>query len=214
MILYRTAAGYGEAEQLIEKSRFIAHVMPVLDRHEAENFISEIKSKHKDATHNVPAVVIGDKFQLQWTSDDGEPQGTSGAPMIRMLVKEEITNVVIVVTRYFGGIKLGTGGLMRAYTSTARLGLKKAGICDVCEIVQIRLRTDYTYLNKLRNMEKEKLYNITDIEYGETVIMTIEAEPENFEKVRGFISNLTSGTSDILEKTETVRIMKADTGTK
>ena len=133
MKLYNTVRNEAEASQIIEKSKFTAHVRPVETREEAESFIAEIKNSYKDATHNVPAMVIGDKFQIQWASDDGEPQGTSGAPIVQMLVKEEITNVVIVVTRYFGGIKLGTGGLVRAYTSSAKLGLEAAGICSVQE---------------------------------------------------------------------------------
>ena len=133
MKLYSTVRGAASAEQIIEKSRFIAYVAPVSDREEAEAFITSIRKKHKDATHNVPAMVLGDKMQTQWASDDGEPQGTSGAPIVQMLVAQGITNVVVVVTRYFGGIKLGTGGLVRAYTSSAKLGLAAAGVCDVCE---------------------------------------------------------------------------------
>ena len=109
MKLYSTVTGPGEAEQIIEKSRFITHVMPVSSKEEADEFIASVKKEYKDATHNVPAMVIGDKMQIQWGSDDGEPQGTSGAPVVQMLVKEGITNVAVVVTRYFGGIKLGTG---------------------------------------------------------------------------------------------------------
>ena len=109
MRLYYTVAGPGTAEQTIERSRFITFVSPANSREEAEAFIRSISAEHKDATHNVPAMVIGDKMQIQWASDDGEPQGTSGAPMVKLLVSQGITNVVIVVTRYFGGIKLGTG---------------------------------------------------------------------------------------------------------
>ena len=101
MELYKTVRSQAEATNIIEKSRFIAHVKPVSSKEEADAFVAEIKGKYKDATHNVPVMVIGDKFQIQWASDDGEPQGTSGAPMVQMLVKEGITNVVIVVTRYF-----------------------------------------------------------------------------------------------------------------
>ena len=135
MILYRTVKKQAEAEQIIEKSRFIAHVCPVSSKEEADEFISRIKAEYKDATHNVPAMVIGDKSQIQWASDDGEPQGTSGAPIVQMLVKEGITDVVIVVTRYFGGIKLGTGGLVRAYTGSAKLGLEAAEVPFLSVIV-------------------------------------------------------------------------------
>ena len=109
MILYKTVMEEAEAEQTIEKSRFISHIKPVTSKEAAEEFIAEIRASYKTATHNVPAFVIGNKMQLQWASDDGEPQGTSGAPIVQMLVKEGITNVAVVVTRYFGCIKLGTG---------------------------------------------------------------------------------------------------------
>ena len=157
MELYKTVRSEAEATNIIEKSRFIAHVRPVSSKEEADAFVAEIKGKYKDATHNVPAMVIGDKFQIQWASDDGEPQGTSGAPMVQMLVKEGITNVAIVVTRYFGGIKLGTGGLVRAYTGSAKLGLEAAGICSVREVCSLAIKADYTYLSKLQNMASDAL---------------------------------------------------------
>ena len=100
MELYKTVKKEAEAEQIIEKSRFITHIKPVETRQEADEFIASIRKKYKDATHNVPAMVLGDKFQIQWASDDGEPQGTSGAPIVQMLVKEGITNVVLVVDVY------------------------------------------------------------------------------------------------------------------
>ena len=99
MKLYNTVADEGCAEQIIEKSKFIAYVRPVSSKEEADAFIGEIKKKHRDATHNVPAMIIGDKMQIQWASDDGEPQGTSGAPIIKMLTAEGITNVAVVITR-------------------------------------------------------------------------------------------------------------------
>ena len=193
MILYRTVKKQAEAEQIIEKSRFIAHVCPVSDREEAEAFINDIKGKYKDATHNVPAMVIGDKSQIQWASDDGEPQGTSGAPIVQMLVKEGITDVVIVVTRYFGGIKLGTGGLVRAYTGSAKLGLEAAGICDVKEMVCMSVKMDYTFLGKIQNMEKEGAFSIENITYEECVTCDLVTEAENTEKLRALITGATAG---------------------
>jgi uncharacterized YigZ family protein len=146
MVNYKTVDKEAMAEQVIEKSRFIGYIKPVETREEAEDFIRKIKSMHKGATHNVPAYVIGDKAQIQWASDDGEPSGTSGAPMLHMLTGEGITNVVIVVTRYFGGIKLGTGGLVRAYTGTARLTLEAAGLCEVRELDELCLRQKIPFL--------------------------------------------------------------------
>ncbi len=157
MELYKTVRREAEATQIIEKSKFIAYVKPAESKEEADAFIASIRKKHRDATHNVPAMVIGDKFQIQWASDDGEPQGTSGAPIVQMLVNEGITNVAIVVTRYFGGIKLGTGGLVRAYTSSAKLGLDAAGVCSVGEVCSMYVKVDYTYLSKMQNMAAAEL---------------------------------------------------------
>lgn len=207
MKLYITVRNQGQAEQIIEKSRFIAYVSPAETKEEADEFIAAIKKKHKDATHNVPAMVIGDKFQIQWASDDGEPQGTSGAPIVQLLVSEGITNVVIVVTRYFGGIKLGTGGLVRAYTSSAKLGLEAAGICTVEEMCMLTYEIDYTYLSKLQNLASSGMFTIKDTEYTDTVMMTMCMPPEKREAVIESIVNLTAGKS-ILKKqhTEFVKI--------
>ena len=193
MKLYSTVRGQAQAEQVVEKSRFIAYVSPAETREEADAFIASIRKKHKDATHNVPAVVLGDKFQIQWASDDGEPQGTSGVPIVQFLVNEGITNVVIVVTRYFGGIKLGTGGLVRAYTSSAKLGIEAAGICHVEEMCALTYEIDYTYLSKLQNISSEGLFDITDIVYTHVVQVTLCLRPENLDEVTTMVKNLTAG---------------------
>lgn len=201
MIQYKTVAKQAEAEQIIEKSRFIAYVKPVETKEEADEFIASIKAQHKSATHNVPAFVIGDQFQLQWASDDGEPQGTSGAPMVQMLVKEGITNVVIVVTRYFGGIKLGTGGLVRAYTSSAKLGLEAAGVCEVKEMAVLQYRVDYSFLSKIQNMAQGGLFSIDELIYEANVTMKIVSEIEDAEEVKGLFTNLTSATAVLVSET-------------
>ena len=194
MKLYSTVRGQGQAEQIIEKSRFIAYVSPASTKEEAVDFIAAIRKKHKDATHNVPAMVLGDKFQVQWASDDGEPQGTSGAPMVQLIVNEGITNVVVVVTRYFGGIKLGTGGLVRAYTSSAKLGLEAAGICDVEEMCLLTYEVDYTYLAKLQNLSSsDDIFTISDIAYNDVVSVTLCTPPERQEEVMKAVTNLTGG---------------------
>lgn len=192
MRLYNTVEKEASAEQIIEKSRFIAYVRPVSSKEEADEFISEIKRKRRDATHNVPAMVIGDKMQIQWASDDGEPQGTSGAPIIKMLTGDEITNVAIVVTRYFGGIKLGTGGLARAYTSSAKLGLEAAGICSVENRLCITCEFDYTYLAKLQSLAGD-IFEIGKTRYTDKVEAGFLCMPENAEKVRSLLENVTSG---------------------
>lgn len=198
---------------MIEKSRFIAHVCPVESREEADRFLDGIRASYKDATHNVPAMVIGDKAQIQWASDDGEPQGTSGAPMVQMMVKEGLTNLIVVVTRYFGGIKLGTGGLVRAYTSSAKLGLEAAGICSVRELAECTIKTEYPYLAKIQNLASDHLdldeadrmgeenfsnFRIVDIQYTDKIEMMIQTLPGSFESVQKLLQNITSGKSDVL----------------
>lgn len=211
MELYKTVKKEAEAEQIIEKSRFITHIKPVETRQEADEFIASVRKKYKDATHNVPAMVLGDKFQIQWASDDGEPQGTSGAPIVQMLVKEGITNVVLVVTRYFGGIKLGTGGLVRAYTGSAKLGLEAAQISSVREIFSADVRIEYTFLARLQNMSKDMLeeggdgldFMIKDVQYSDKVVLTVWTLPEKKDDLLSMLSNITSGGAEIL-KEETI----------
>lgn len=219
MELYKTVRKQAEAVQVIDKSRFIAHVFPVESREEADAFLAEIREKYKDATHNVPAMVIGDKSQIQWASDDGEPQGTSGAPMVQMMVKEGLTNLIVVVTRYFGGIKLGTGGLVRAYTSSAKLGLEAAGVCSVREMAELTVKIDYPYLAKIQNMASKQLdleeadregeenlsnFRIANIQYTDKIEMKIQMFPGSLTNVELLFQNITSGKAEVISQT-TVR---------
>lgn len=219
MELYKTVRKQAEAVQVIDKSRFIAHVFPVESREEADAFLADIREKYKDATHNVPAMVIGDKSQIQWASDDGEPQGTSGAPMVQMMVKEGLTNLIVVVTRYFGGIKLGTGGLVRAYTSSAKLGLEAAGVCSVREMAELTVKIDYPYLAKIQNMASEQLdleeadregeenlsnFRIANIQYTDKIEMKIQTFPGSLTNVELLFQNITSGKAEVISQT-TVR---------
>lgn len=216
MELYKTVRKQAEAVQVIDKSRFIAHVFPVESREEADAFLAEIREKYKDATHNVPAMVIGDKSQIQWASDDGEPQGTSGAPMVQMMVKEGLTNLIVVVTRYFGGIKLGTGGLVRAYTSSAKLGLEAAGVCSVREMAELTVKIDYPYLAKIQNMALEQLdleeadregeenlsnFRIANIQYTDKIEMKIQTFPGSLTNVELLFQNITSGKAEVISQT-------------
>ena len=200
MKLYSTVAGAGEAEQIIEKSRFITHVMPVNSKEEADDFIAAIKKEYKDATHNVPAMVLGEKMQVQWGSDDGEPQGTSGAPIVQMLVREGITNVALVVTRYFGGIKLGTGGLVRAYTSSAKLGLEAAGIADVKEMSVITYKVDYSTFNRIQNFTFDEEVSILNEVYGSDVQFEMVTDPAFAEDVKEAVTGLSNGQAVIVSE--------------
>ena len=200
MFKYLTVLREAEVEQVIERSRFIAHVKPVDNREEAESFIAEIRARNKAASHNVPAMVIGDKFQTQWASDDGEPQGTAGAPIVQMLVKEGITNVAVVVTRYYGGINLGKGGLVRAYTGSAKLGVFGAGICRVNEMSAITINLDYSFLSKVQSLSKVERFEIRDVSYSDAVTMMIEAKPEDTSHVKSVLADISAGTCKVLSE--------------
>lgn len=189
MILYKTLAKEVHVEQVIERSRFIAHARSVSSREEADAFLAGIREQYKDATHNVPAMVIGDAMQIQWASDDGEPQGTSGAPMVQYLVKEGLTNVVLVVTRYFGGIKLGTGGLVRAYTGSAKQAVEAAGIREAREMVRMTVSFAYPYLALIEHLLDEKSHTCEDKRFEADVTMVIATDKEReaglLERLRG-----------------------------
>lgn len=200
MKLFDTVCGEGSAEQIIEKSRFIAYAAPAESREDAEAFINSIRKKHRDATHNVPAMVIGDQFQLQWGSDDGEPQGTSGAPIVQMMVNEGITNTVIVVTRYFGGIKLGTGGLVRAYTSSAKMGLQAAGICSVEEMVLRDYQVDYAAYNRIINHDFVLKTEISNLRFTDCVEFDIVFKSADAAAVHEQLNGLTNGKIKLIDE--------------
>lgn len=209
MKLYSTVFGQARAEQEIERSRFIATVKPVESREEAEDFFAAVRKEFKDATHNVPAMVIGDKMQIQWASDDGEPQGTSGAPIVQMLVKEGITNAALVVTRYFGGIKLGTGGLVRAYTSSARLALEAAGVCDVKEMSVIRFQTEYPVFSRIQSVSLPGGAAVSGEEYTDKVAFDVTCFPEYSEAVKKTVSEYSAGGAAVLsEYADFVRVKR------
>ncbi len=205
MLLYKTVAGRAQAEQEIEKSRFIAYIAPVSSKEEGDAFIAEIRAKHKDATHNVPAMVVGDKMQIQWASDDGEPQGTSGAPMVQLLTGMELTNVCIVVTRYFGGTKLGTGGLVRAYSSSARLAVEAAGIREVKEMTVADISIEYTRLAKLQNVARERGWLIEDEVYEDKVKMKLICASEEADTMMKMLAEITAGSCVVAGCSEEAR---------
>jgi len=160
-------------EEIVEKkSRFIAHVKPVDNEEDALSFINEVKSKYWDATHNVYAYVIGNN-NIQRYSDDGEPSGTAGIPVLEIIKKEDLQDVVVVVTRYFGGILFGAGGLVRTYGKSAKEGIHKAGIVvmRLCDIVNITV--NYTLLGKIQNEISNAGYIISSTVYEEDVTLSV-----------------------------------------
>lgn len=198
MALYRTLIEEGVYEEVIDKSRFIGHAKPVESREAAEAYIAELRKEYKDATHNVPAMVLGDQMQIQWASEDGEPQGTAGTPILHMLVMEGLSNLVVVITRYFGGIKLGTGGLVRAYTGIAKKTIEAAGIGEVMPMVNLTIIFQYSVLDKLKHLsyslkseEDSFHFKLENLVYGEQIEGTLVYKEEFEEKIISSLANLT-----------------------
>lgn len=189
---YRTILEYGEIENIIEKSRFIGYAKPIQNEEEALAFIEMIRTKHKNATHNVPVYIIGENNEIQRYSEDGEPAGTAGTPILDMLKREEIKNTVIVVTRYFGGIKLGTGGLVRAYTSTAKLALQEAKVIDKVLYHVIRIRIDYSLLGKVQNVLLNGSYEIKDTVFDDGVSLFVYGRIDESDQLIKQIIDLTN----------------------
>lgn len=187
----------GEGEIIEKKSRFIATVRPVTSEEEAVSFINEMKKKYWDAKHNCSAFVIGDYMEISRCSDDGEPAQTAGRPMLDVLLKEEIHNVAVVVTRYFGGTLLGTGGLVRAYQKATQEGLAASVIIDKLPGRKLTIGTDYTGLGKIQYLiGKENLTTIDTVytDQVEIIVMVPSELQAGFEKE---IIEATSGNARI-----------------
>ncbi len=165
---YLTLKNYAFDEFTEKRSRFIGYAMPVTTAAQATDFINEIKSKHWDATHNVYAYVLRDG-QTRRYSDDGEPQGTAGVPVLDVLLKENITDCVVVATRYFGGVMLGAGGLVRAYSHTSKIAVEAAGIIKMSECSVMSIECDYNFYGRLTSFIPEFSGIITDTVFGENV---------------------------------------------
>lgn len=194
---YFTVKGYGEHEIVIQRSRFIAYIERVTTEDAAQAFIEKIKKKHRDASHNCSAYLIGETNQIQKANDDGEPTGTAGVPILEVLKKRDLKDTVVVVTRYFGGIKLGAGGLIRAYGSATSEGLNATGIVER-KLMQIFLTTiDYTWLGKLENELRSSGYLIKEINYLEQVVIQIYATSGQEDAFITWINNLTNGQVEI-----------------
>ncbi|WMI81985.1 YigZ family protein [Anaerotignum sp. MB30-C6] len=182
---YKTTLCEGEAEVIEKKSRFIATVRPVKSEDEARLFIDEMKKKYWNATHNVFAYQIGERNELQRFSDDGEPQGTAGLPVLNVLKGEDIRNTAIVVTRYFGGTLLGTGGLVRAYGKAAKEGVLAAGIAELTLFARYEVVAEYTDSGKVQYEILQDEHILFDTEYSDKVTYTVlvkSEETEVFEK--------------------------------
>ena len=159
---FRTIKEDGQVQEEIKKSRFICHAKRVYSEEEARAFITAIKKEHYKATHNCSAFIIGERSEIKRTSDDGEPSGTAGVPMLGVLENHNLTNVCVVVTRYFGGIKLGAGGLIRAYAGSVALAVKEIGIIEIKEQAGIQIHMTYAQYQEYGNFLKE--HNLMELE--------------------------------------------------
>lgn len=194
---YYTVKGYGEHEIVIEKSRFICYVNRAETEEEAIAFIQRIKKKHWDATHNCSAYLIGEHDQIQKANDDGEPSGTAGVPMLEVLKKKGLKDTVAVVTRYFGGIKLGAGGLVRAYSRAVSEGLNAAGIVERRLMRVMQVTIDYSWLGKVENELRSSVYTIKNIQYADRVTFDVLVPEDSQSSFGEWMTELTNGRADI-----------------
>lgn len=190
---YLTVSGCGEAEIEIQKSRFIAYVKRVETEEAAGAFIAEIKKKNWNATHNCSAYVVGENDQWQKADDDGEPSGTAGKPILEIIKKNQLKDTVIVVTRYFGGIKLGAGGLIRAYGKSASSGIKAVGVTQRQQHTHIGVEIDYNFLGLLENQLRNQGYSIEDKEFTDKITLSVLAKIGEEEILEQKVMDWTAG---------------------
>ena len=178
---YRTIRQDGQAQEEIKKSRFICHAKRVYSEEEARDFIAAIKKEHYKATHNCSAFIVGEKSEIKRTSDDGEPSDTAGVPMLGVMENHQLTNVCFVVTRYFGGIKLGAGGLIRAYAGSVALAIKEIGLIEIKEQAGLRLKMSYSQYQNFDNFLKAEDLIEFDTEFTDLVATTIYIDKQEKE---------------------------------
>ncbi len=194
---YYTVNHQGSEELTIQKSRFIGHVKRCETEDEAQTFIESMKKQYKDATHNCSAYMIGEHDLIQKANDDGEPSGTAGVPMLEVLKKMGLKDTAVVVTRYFGGTKLGAGGLIRAYSSTTSEAIKTTGVVKRELMQTMKVSIDYTLLGKVENEIRNSTYHLDEIHYLEKVEMDVKVETNQTGAFETWITNLTSGQAQI-----------------
>lgn len=196
---YRTVRRAGEKEIVIKKSRFIGHIKPVQHEDEAIAFIDEIKKCHYNATHNCSAFMIGERDEIQKQSDDGEPSGTAGKPILEVIRNQGLKNVAIVVTRYFGGIMLGAGGLIRAYTDGAVAAIEAGEAITRVLHREVFVELEYTWLGKVENELRSRGVRTGDTAFADKVILLclpLDAEAEAF---NNWMIDLTQGQAVLME---------------
>ena len=196
----RTIKEDGQVQEEIKKSRFICHAKRVNSEEEARAFITAIKKEHYKATHNCSAFIIGERSEIKRTSDDGEPSGTAGVPMLGVLENHNLTNVCVVVSRYFGGIKLGAGGLIRAYAGSVALAVKEIGIVEIKEQAGIQIQMSYAQYQEYGNFLKE--YNLMELEtnFTDQVETIIFVDKEDKEAIKASLIEFFNGKVTLIDQ--------------
>ena len=189
---YRTVACEASAEFIEKKSRFIGYIKPVKEEEEATSFINDIKSRHYDATHNVYAYILRNNNYKRY-SDDGEPQGTAGLPVLDVLQKEGLSDVAVVVTRYFGGTLLGAGGLVRAYTKGAKIAVDAAGIVVMKKAHILRVSIPYTLLSSLQKEITSRGGKILEADYTDSVSIKFSLPLNEINRMNMVITEMSGG---------------------
>lgn len=197
---YLTIKDRAEASFIEKHSEFIGYLAPVTTNDEAVAFINEIKSKHRKATHNVYAYILRDDNIVRY-SDDGEPQGTAGVPVLDVLKKRGLTDICCVVTRYFGGILLGGGGLVRAYSHATSIAVDSASIMDMCSCYQLKFSMDYTLYGKVNYILPNFDIKILDTNFSNCVTITLLVKVERFEELNKKLIDVSNG-SIVVEKSQ------------
>ncbi|CAM4452492.1 YigZ family protein [Paenibacillus tarimensis] len=190
---YKTLRQEASKEIVIKKSRFIGHAKPVASEEEAIAYIEEIKKKHWNATHNCSAYMVGERDEIQKQSDDGEPSGTAGKPILEVMRNQGLKDVVIVVTRYFGGIMLGAGGLIRAYTDGAVAGIEAAEAIIKVLHREVFIEVDYTWYGKIENELHGRQIRVGGTDFTDKVTVTCLPEEPEAERFVSWITDLTQG---------------------
>ena len=190
---YKTIKGYGEAEIIISKSRFITYVNRAENEEEALLFIDKIKKMHPNATHNCSCYLVGEHDHIQKANDDGEPSGTAGVPMLEVLKKQGLKDTVVVVTRYFGGIKLGGGGLIRAYGKATTEGIAAAEVVERKRHHVMKISIDYNWLGKVENEIRNSNYSLKEILYTDGVDIYVYVLDKDVDLFTKWIIEMTNG---------------------
>jgi uncharacterized YigZ family protein len=194
---YRTLRQLGETEIVIRKSRFVGQARPVATEAEALQFLEETRKRYWNANHNCYAYVIGDRDDIRKQSDDGEPGGTAGMPILEVLKRQEVKYAAVIVTRYFGGIKLGAAGLIRAYSEAAAAGIAAAGVVHRALHHEVKATIDYTWLGKMENELRQREVRMGETEFADRVVLRCWPVASDTDSFIAWLTDTTSGQAKI-----------------